>query len=477
MRLECSFYWCTIARLALRWGMTTRPYGFFLAALLIASGSSLAQGQTKASDESAPQQSQISSLGQALSNPKHLTVHILYIHGIGVDQPGSSWEFQHRLCQSFLKNCKLPKVPVPTGPPEYAAGEAFANDNVPTLRYMGGRVWSSSDDWAASKPFVDHYVLNRSDGEPVVVDEINWWPLVLALKCRKIMTGEAYLAGPDKDLLNLCSGRASSDDRYGPKPYAWIKPEDADKLELERTRAARFNRSVKNNLMDWGFSDPMMAVGPMSDLFHEAMEELFVESARFNADGTRSNDWQQKFRENKQDREFVVISHSLGSFLVFSTLRESVTKAKECFPPKNESDAPAGTGAAATTHTDSCAASYILARTSVVYFMANQVPLLQLATMTEAQDLSAQIEIWRNLRKNFGETHITAFSDPDDFLSWHFPKLSHAEVLNCQVRNTFWRWLIANPYGAHVNYAKNKNVVGIMVHPETYGAHACKAPE
>jgi hypothetical protein len=37
------------------------------------------------------------------------------------------------------------------------------------------------------------------------VDEINWWPLVFPLKCRAIMVGEARLAGPDADLLELCS--------------------------------------------------------------------------------------------------------------------------------------------------------------------------------------------------------------------------------------------------------------------------------
>jgi len=457
--------------------VTIRAYRFLLVLLLIAGTSKDARGQSKNTDAGPQDQSQIASLGQALTNPKHLTVHILYIHGIGVDQPGASWDFQRSLCQTFLKGCKFPKDPVPVGKPDYVGGGDFAKPDAPPFRYMGGRVWKSPEDWSASKPFVDHYVLARSDGGPVVVDEVNWWPLVLPLKCRKIMTGEAYLAGPDKEFLDLCSGRVKWDERYGPKPYEWIDPGDADKLKLQEARGARFNRGVKNSLMDWGFSDPMMAVGPMDELFREAMEQLFVESARFNADGTTSNDWQRQLKENTREREFVVVSHSLGSFLVFSTLRDSVFKAKECLTPKTEPNPPDANAAGAGSEADGCAGSYILARTSIVYFLANQVPLLQLATMTEAQDLAAQIEVWRNLRKDFGETHITAFSDPSDLLSWHFPKVGFTDVQNCEIRNTFWHWLIAPPYGAHVNYSKNKAVLRIMMDPKRYGAQSCAAPQ
>jgi hypothetical protein len=450
--------------------VTTRVCRFLLVLLLIAGVSKSAQGQSKTIDDGPQEPIQKYSLGQALNNPDNHAVHIIYIHGVAAENAGGSWNFQRHLCR-FLSGCKLGKRLVPTGKRDFVEDGVFANPDPPDLKYLGKKVWNGPDEWKHSKPFVDHYILPRHGGQ-VVVDEINWWPLVLPLKCGKIMEGEAYLAGPDKDLLNLCSGRVKPDKWYGPEPFAWISTDEADTLKSQQARGARFNREVKNNLMDWGFADPMMAVGPMGDLFREAMRQLFVDSARFNADATTSNDGQRPLKGNARDREFVVVSHSLGSFLVFYTLGDPSFNAQECVTPKNGSSQPQGGAAEANAQAEKPAACHILARTSIVYFLANQVPLLQLATLTE--DLNRQLEIWRNLR---GDTHITAFSDPSDLLSWHFPKVSFTDVQNCEVRNTFWHWLIAPPTGAHVNYSQNKAVLRIMMHPEIYGAQSCAAPQ
>jgi hypothetical protein len=71
------------------------------------------------------------------------------------------------------------------------------------------------------------------------------------------------------------------------------------------------------------------------------------------------------------------------------------------------------------------------------------------------------------------QKHITAFSDPSDLLSWHFPPIANAVVQNCTVRNTFWRWVIASPQGAHTNYAQNNGVLRIMINPEKYSIGSC----
>jgi hypothetical protein len=435
-----------------------------IAALLMAGASTNLRGQDPKTDVADKGSSQASSLGQALDNPEHHPVHILYIHGIGAESAGASLPFQKLLCRS-LKGCAFAKIPAPVR--EEAQEGDFAKSEPPALRYMGSPVWSNAQDWKAARPFVDHYSLPSTGGAPVFVHEINWWPLVLSLKCRYIMVGEANLAGPDRELLDLCSGKGKKDTQHpDEQPYSWITPEQAKNAESNRARAARFNRGVKNSLMDWGFSDPMLAVGPMGQLFQEAMRQLFVESAVFKANNTASDDFEMNPAGGDFNREFIVVSHSLGSFLVFSTLTDRVST-QQCAEMQSGSNE---TGTAATGNSDAKearAACYILAHTSIIYFFANQVPLLQLASLTEdvnIQNIKTQLKKWQELRR--AQTYITAFSDPSDLLSWHFPKISETVVDNCYVRNTFWHWLIAPPEGAHVNYARNPRVLRIMMNPQ-----------
>ena len=128
--------------------------------------------------------------------------------------PGARKYFRRRSA-GFLKDCTAPAAPVGR---DYADAGEFANGaEPPAFEFMGRPVWRSKEEWSASDPFVDHYVLQRSDGGPIVVDEINWWPLVFPLKCRAIMTGETRLAGPNATLLEfMLAGRASGPVQPGP---------------------------------------------------------------------------------------------------------------------------------------------------------------------------------------------------------------------------------------------------------------------
>ena len=466
-----------------RVGMAKRFYALLVAIFLILGIAQNGRAQSKESLDNPKCAQMQPSLGRALCTAGQRAVHIVYIHGIGAEEAGGSWVFQKHLC-AFLKGCRSPKYPVRVSREEADKGP-FASSTPPSYKYMGTEVWTA-DNWRASRPFVDHYVLRRTDGGPVVVDEINWWPLVFPLKCRNIVLGEAELAGPDKELLDLCAGKS---DPHKPDEhrYAWITPAQAKAAESLQPRGARFNRSVKNNLMDWGFADPMMAVGPMRGLFRDAMLQLFAKSASFTIQGTTPGHAQLS-AEPQADREFIIVSHSLGSFLVFSTLRDRVT-ARRCAALQS-APTPSSSGAEAVSQTEDRATCYILEHTSMLYFFANQIPLLYLATVIPPQpsgaaqtggaaDLSAQMQALQAVRQYFGktETHITAFSDPSDLLSWHFPRVPNTVVENCVVRNTFWHWIIAPPEGAHIKYAQNKEVLRIMMDPGKYEARSCSVAQ
>lgn len=472
-----------------------------IAATLIASAPSMSRAQGDVIDDGPQHLNEISSIGESLRNAGPRPLHILYVHGIGATAAGDSVQFQQSICK-FLKHCteetltrlkelQSTKFRGAPAPRDYAEGGMFAKSAAPpAFEYMGHTVWQNPEEWSASAPFVDHYVLWRTDGGPIVVDEINWWPLVLPLKCRHIMAGEARLAGPYKKILKVCSQEETKDaenpGRF--RAYPWVSTEEAKTWGAIPAKGALFNRSLKNTILDWGFADAVMAVGAMHELFREGMRQLFLESARFNADGTRTNDWEKQLKDpHGMDREFIVVSHSLGSYLVFSTLK---LDQQEEFPES------AQTPASGSKATEDAAAKYIFERTSLVYFFANQIPLLELATMetpgamalargepAKPSDvkatLSAQMRTWKDLRRNFGSKpgeeeelaakprQVVAWSDPSDLLTWRIPEIKGLVVDNLYVRNTFWRWIVARPIAAHVNYDRNREVIRVMMSPKT----------
>ncbi len=465
----------------------TRPYQVLFLLSLIIGLVGIGPASGKVIDDGPQSLSQISSIGESLQKAGQHPLHILYVHGIGATGAGGSQIFQKAIC-GFLKDCVAP----PAGPVarDYADSGVFAKDaDPPDFQYMRKPVWRSKKEWSASDPFVDHYVLRRSNGGPIVVDEINWWPLVYPLKCRAMMTDETHLAGPNPTLLNLCS-EAQQVDASNPGrfiTYTWISPDEAQKLKTAPHRGALFNRWMKTSILDWGFSDAMMVVGSMHDLFREGMRQLFLKSVRFNANGSKSNEWEQELKyPHGIDREFIVVSHSLGSYLVFSTLnidqQESVVQDARALSAK--------IGAA----TEDNAAQYILERTSLVYFFANQVPLLELANLAgptarlgllqglmPGQALGVMTNLmtrWEGLRESFAKrrasskqagvkpAQVIAWSDPSDLLSWHLPAMEGLVITNLYVHNTRWHWIIANPAAAHSNYATNKEVLRVMFGPK-----------
>jgi hypothetical protein len=93
-----------------------------------------------------------------------------------------------------------------------------------------------------------------------------------------MVAGETRLAGPNKPLLELCSQPAQADpDALGRfRAYAWISLQQAAQLKSAPPKGALINRWFKTGTLDWGFSDAVMAVGSMHDLFRKAMRQLFL---------------------------------------------------------------------------------------------------------------------------------------------------------------------------------------------------------
>jgi hypothetical protein len=407
--------------------------------------------------------SQTTSLGDSIHRTDGKQLHIFYLHGIGSDGPGDhdSLALRQGICD-LVKDCMV--FAGERDGTEYADQDEFAlNVPPPPLKYLGQEVWrkdhsgDSSNEWNAAAPFVVHWKLARSSGQKIYVDEINWWPLVFSLKCRQIVENDAALVGPSADRIKLCSTRKPDETENGRFiSYDWIPTEDAPRLLALAHRGALVNRKLKNGILDWGFSDAVLALGPLRTYLLDGIRQLILKSVAISPDGIRGGR-----ATPANDQEYVIVSHSLGSYLIFAAL-----------------DIGPGTLKTATVQNSGDAFKEVLKRTSLVYFFANQLRLLELASLDGSSDknLVTHLEDWGKLRCEYlnpsaGATQecarpkIVALNDPSDLLTWTVPEqIASVEVQNVVVKNTrHWFWLIASPTKAHDNYAKNKSAVEKML--------------
>jgi hypothetical protein len=407
--------------------------------------------------------SQTTSLGDSIHRTDGKQLHIFYLHGIGSDGPGDhdSLALRQGICD-LVKDCMV--YAGERDGTEYADQDEFAlNVPPPPLKYLGQEVWrkdhsgDSSNEWNAAAPFVVHWKLARSSGQKIYVDEINWWPLVFSLKCRQIVENDAALVGPSADRIKLCSTRKPDETENGRFiSYDWIPTEDAPRLLALAHRGALVNRKLKNGILDWGFSDAVLALGPLRNYLLDGIRQLILKSVAISPDGIRGGR-----ATPANDQQYVIVSHSLGSYLIFAAL-----------------DIGPGTLKTATVQNSGDAFKEVLKRTSLVYFFANQLRLLELASLDGSSDknLVTHLEDWGKLRCQYlipsaGATQecarpkIVALNDPSDLLTWTVPEqIASVEVQNVVVKNTrHWFWLIASPTKAHDNYAKNKSAVEKML--------------
>jgi hypothetical protein len=430
------------------------------------------------------------SIGKALSSSDHRPVHIIYVHGINQVGAGDSETLRNAICDK-LHLCD--KSDWKYAGSDFADKGEFAPDmDPPKLEFLGKNIWASRSEWQDSAPFVAHYVIGlHGYASPLVVDEINWWPLVLALKCQYVVKSEASLAGPNKGLLQVCSRKSSQDPDNIGRFHAWLLPEEADQLAKMPAHAVLINRDLKNGLEDWGFSDALIGVGPLARIIRDGLRQLMFKSASFGPNGAGDSarmtyDWKSRLASGSAtDQTFIGVTHSLGSYLLFNTFNLEN-------PPLQaaaEISQPAESLQSEQAQEDG-AIQYIFERMPIIYFFANQLLLLEFTNLEftpisgeaaapagaapSARRFNALVSRWGQYRQGLQRrsnvsgappvsSEIVAWSDPGDLLTWLVPQVNDVQVVNLQVRNAIhWFWLFESPLGAHDNYAKNKAVLRVM---------------
>ncbi len=374
------------------------------------------------------------SLGDAIDQTRDRPVHILFIHGMRADGPGLAGPFMEGLCRYGPIRC-----PAGVAAPLTAQRHYIDLGTRPPAEVMGSPVWRDEAEWRASRPFVDRYRFERPGAPPAIVDEVNWWPLLMPLRCRTLVAPESRLSGVDKAHLDLC------------RPWL-TAAEYAAALKGPRVSGggAWANAVLKRQLMNWGLADAVIALGPARTLIRRAIDEAFGYAAAFDGRGAAG-------------QEFVVVCESLGSFVVLD--------------------------AAGDRFGDAPNAREVVAATSDLYFFANQFALLELGRVTglaavarpglatpalaaSAPEVSpfAILSQWARPPAARPELalaprprQVIAFGDPSDALTYDVPPVPGAVVVNIYDRNEFdWFGLIADPIAAHSGHSRNPAVLKAM---------------
>jgi hypothetical protein len=466
--------------------------------LILAAAGSSTCARAKVVEDTSGALKTLSSIADALDSPDHHPVHVLYVHGIDRVGSGDSSMLRESICTE-LKLCDVNDWK--NAGVEFAdKGEFSATVQPPTLAYLGNPVWNSPAEWQAAAPFVVHWVVHlRGHSAVLVLDEINWWPLVMALKCRRVIATEAHLSGPDQYLLQVCSEQSAQDPGGSGRFFPWIPPDEAANLAKIKPRGVLINRELKSGLVDWGLADVLMAVGPMSGILRDGVRQLMAKSAAFDPNaaaadpggngGMEKYDWKSQLNsDNELDQEFIGVTHSLGSYLLFNALNpEFASVAGQDLSPAD----------AARKTAEENAMRYIFERTSQVYFFANQLEMLEITNLesapastlmksrglapapavptSPAADFKTLVNRWKDYQTNFQvvlhpsdeanreKVQVVAWSDPSDVITYRVPKIGDVEVVNLYVKNAArWFGLLESPRKAHADYAKNIDVLRVM---------------
>lgn len=370
-------------------------------------------------------------------------VHVSFVHGMRAVGPGASAGFRAGLLRRFGGAASPPVRRF------LALGERPGE-----ARVGATLIWPTDETWTASRPFVDRHTLRLTGGAVVVVDEVNWWPLLFPIKCRFLVLPEHDLSGNEDEHLRLCAGQGPA--REAALYHPWLTREELDNALATRPRSgggARANGALKRQIFNWGLADAVIALGPMRHYLTMTMQHAFAIAVEGSVAGSAE--------------DHVLIAESLGSFVVLDSIGRNASGA---------SDAPS--------------VSAYLDRTSNIYFFANQFALLEFgrianipatarATVSAPADSpsppgDSPLAQLQDLARTEGppggapgsnRLQIIALSDPSDLLTYRVPEIRNATVVNIYVRNadSILFGGLANPITAHTGHVANPAVWDVLL--------------
>jgi hypothetical protein len=289
---------------------------------------------------------------------------------------------------------------------------------------------------------------------------------------------------PTKNLGNLRMNRLLSKDRSRELLFYELTWSSISEIEkevlayddsgLHSFRRAKFNDVLKKFSND-AISDPMIYLGEKQEDIQKSVSQSYCWMI-----SRGWNDFPSKAHEpcnllnpnifmNAEKDDYIFISHSLGSRITIDALQRL---AKVVNNKEFQKEHP---NLEKLHHT-------IQNKNITIYMLSNQLPLLQLGRSLP-DILNRQQDFCSPEGTNYDErfanqTHIVAFSDPNDLLSYTIPagfkekyldsrmctKVSNISLNIANVVDVFGLSEVANPMEAHLGYDHDDRVVTLLAH-------------
>lgn len=179
--------------------------------------------------------------------------------------------------------------------------------------------------------------------------------------------------------------------------YAHVGQDDATGSSLAfASLRKKFNRSLKDKLVNFGFSDAVLYLGPAGEEMREAIRGAMC-AAALDAAGLSFSEMGHEIdyvsvcntanETNIRTDPFAFVTESLGSKIAHDLIRDVMTDNKE------------------TIHDE-------MVKSTQIYMLANQIPLLGLS------DISKTTSFGPSNYEDFERPTIVAFSEINDFLTY-----------------------------------------------------------
>ncbi len=289
---------------------------------------------------------------------------------------------------------------------------------------------------------------------------------------------------PSKNLGNLRLNRLISRDKerellFYELTWSRISQSEKEVLNYDNSGLYSFRRANVNNALkkfsNDSISDPMIYLGEKQEDIQKSVIQSVCwmisygwntfpsgehKLCQFNSPG---------ILENAKKDDYIFISHSLGSRITIDALQKVVglvnnKNVQKKFPEVEK------------LHHE------IQNRVVTIFMFSNQLPLLQLGRPLP-EILNENDKYCLPNGSHFSDrfanqTHIIAFSDPNDLLSYSIPagfennyldsrmctKVSNVSINVAHVVDVFGVSEVANPIEAHVGYDSDDRVVELVAH-------------
>lgn len=422
-------------------------------------------------------QNDLSSLSQ-LVQPETTNIQLVFVHGVG--DHCRNYALDHT--SGWLNDENLKVMAMKTSG---SISPTYLVSNAANLTSINGHP-GKYDDLSKIYYQTRQYTLQLSGQDriiPVQAIEITWSPLTSWIKTRQL--------GYDSPSIFSNSAQAKADcveTPNVPNPTASTEP------ALNPPNRLLVNRLLKEDLLDRKLADAMLYAGTYGKTIQRGVADVLCHVSTGDTSDTQCK-WPTSVPSDVAQSQYIFVTHSIGSRLIFDTLLNlrNFKYATERNPFLNWFDSGS---------TPTVLASHIISKTSAVYMMANQLPLLGLANidptvnsaagpqpyavdtkrMMAAQSFNGgnagTCASWlgqfsqerKEIQGSTSKLYVVAFNDTNDLLTWHIPPWystagqgpgtcdSEIDLRNVFVQNGPHWFIFENPATAHTGYFTKKDV-------------------